>query len=177
MPTEYLNNKTFEEAIIKFQIIKRSKIRYELILEEIKDRQNRKIKRNICLSEDEELLTSYQKTYKEVMKEFETLQKTLADAFYLLATNIVKYARFNGVDQDDAIQEMAMVGFEKLDNFNPKKGKAFNFLTTCGLNSMRQLYRSGRNYNELKKRFLAHIQSKIAKTIIKNGKELSIYKN
>ena len=44
MSTEYLNNKTFEVMICKFQGSKRNKARYELILEDLKDKRKRNMK-------------------------------------------------------------------------------------------------------------------------------------
>jgi DNA-directed RNA polymerase specialized sigma24 family protein len=56
------------------------------------------------------------------------------------------------------VQEGVMICFEKIDRFDPKKGKAFNYMTTCVLNHFRQLYRTARNYNELKRKYLDFVQ-------------------
>lgn len=63
------------------------------------------------------------------------------------------------------MQEFVMICFDKMERFDPnyigksgKKAKAFNYMTTCILNHYRQLYRSARNYNELKKKFQASLQ-------------------
>lgn len=60
-----------------------------------------------------------------------------------------------------------MICFEKVDRFNPnyigkngQKAKAFNYLTTCCLNHYRQLYRTAKNYIELKKRYQDFIAKK-----------------
>jgi hypothetical protein len=66
-----------------------------------------------------------------------------------------------------------MICFEKIDRFDPRKGKAFNYMTTCILNHFRQLYRTARNYNELKKKYLKHLQIVVSRTIVKNGKEIT----
>ena len=85
--------------------------------------------------------------------EFELAQMELAEAFYLLAKNIIRAFRFQLVDKDDALQEGVMICFEKLHRFNPEKGRAFNFCTTIILNHYRQLYRTAKNYKELKIRY------------------------
>ena len=40
-----------------------------------------------------------------------------------------------------------------MEKFDPTKGKAFNYMTTCILNHFRQLWRTAKNYNELKKKY------------------------
>ena len=85
--------------------------------------------------------------------EFDAAQLELAEAFYLLAKNIIRAFRFQLVDKDDALQEGVMICFEKLHRFNPEKGRAFNFCTTIILNHYRQLYRTAKNYNELKVKY------------------------
>ena len=63
--------------------------------------------------------------------------------------------------------------FEKINRFDPRKGKAFNYMTTCILNHFRQLYRSARNYNELKKRYHSFLSDKFETIVIRNGKEMT----
>jgi len=92
--------------------------------------------------------------------EFNSAQLELAEAFYLLAKNIIRAFRFQLVDKDDALQEGVMICFEKLHRFNPEKGRAFNFCTTIILNHYRQLYRTAKNYNELKIRYHEHLCEK-----------------
>jgi len=96
----------------------------------------------------------------------------LAIAFYTLSENIVRYAKFNLIDPDDAVQEGVVICFEKIDRFDPRKGKAFNYMTTCILNHFRQLYRTARNYNELKKKFHDFLQVQMSTTMIRNGREV-----
>jgi DNA-directed RNA polymerase specialized sigma subunit len=92
--------------------------------------------------------------------EFHEAQQQLAAAFYLLAENIIRAFNFQLIDKDDALQEGVMICFEKIDRYNPnhvgkngQKSKAFNYMTTCCLNHYRQLYRTAKNYLELKKRY------------------------
>ena len=143
MASEYLNNKNLEKTIIIFQKAKRDKKLYNFLQEDIKKRED-KVK--------VELKDLVYKKNSEVLNLYESTQNNLAIAFYTLSENIVRYAKFNLIDIDDAVQEGVLVCFEKLDRFNPKIGKAFNYMTTCILNHFKQLYRSARNYNELKKR-------------------------
>jgi DNA-directed RNA polymerase specialized sigma24 family protein len=99
--------------------------------------------------------------------EYDLASKDLTDAFYLLAENIIRAFNFQLIDKDDALQEGVMICFEKVDRFNPnyigkngQKAKAFNYLTTCCLNHYRQLYRTAKNYIELKKRYQDFITKK-----------------
>lgn len=106
--------------------------------------------------------------------EYDLAAKDLTDAFYLLAENIIRAFNFQLIDKEDALQEGVIICLEKVDRFNPnyvgkngQKAKAFNYLTTCCLNHYRQLYRTAKNYIELKKRY----QDFIAK------KQLEIYES
>jgi DNA-directed RNA polymerase specialized sigma subunit len=96
----------------------------------------------------------------------------LAIAFFTLSENIVRYAKFKLIDQDDAVQEGVMICFDKIERFDSRKGKAFNYMTTCILNHFRQLYRTSRNYNELKIKYLNHIQSLTGGSHYKNGRQM-----
>lgn len=111
--------------------------------------------------------------YNESCVNFKDFQNQLAYAFYILAENITNYAKFSGIDVDDAIQEGVLICFEKIDRFDPRKGKAFNYMTTCILNHYRQLYRSARNYNELKKKYMIYLSDKFDSVVTRNGKERS----
>jgi hypothetical protein len=92
--------------------------------------------------------------------EFKEAQVELAKAFYVLAKNIIRAFRFQLVDKEDALQEGVWICFEKLHRFDPTIGRAFNFCTTIILNHYRQLYRTARNYNELKIRYHNHLCDK-----------------
>lgn len=99
--------------------------------------------------------------------EYDLAAKDLTEVFYLLAENIIKAFNFQLIDKDDALQEGVMICFEKVDRFDPnfigkngQKAKAFNYLTTCCLNHYRQLYRTAKNYIELKKRYQDFIAKK-----------------
>jgi DNA-directed RNA polymerase specialized sigma subunit len=156
MATEYLNNKTFESLIVHFQKTKKERVKYQLFMDDIIETQNRIGKKDKYKKPESWLLT--EKEFKIISSEFQESQDQLAIAFYTLSENIVRYAKFNLIDQDDAVQEGVMICFEKIDRFDPEKGKAFNYMTTCILNHFRQLYRTARNYNELKRKYLDFIQ-------------------
>lgn len=179
MSSEYLNNKFFEKIIIQFQNSKREKLRLETLIEDIKITINTKIKKNINFLSNKEDLKNKEDLYLIANKDHDEAKKHLAIAFFTLSENIVRYAKFQLIDMDDAIQEGVMICFDKINRFDPRKGKAFNYMTTCILNHFRQLYRSARNYNELKKRYLKHVQFFQNHSMIKNGKEIFIenYKN
>lgn len=93
--------------------------------------------------------------------EYERLHNILANEFFTLSDNLARYAKFNHIDIDDAVQEGVMICFEKIDRFNPDIGKAFNYMTTCILNHFRQLYRTARTYNEFKKKYHDHLQTQV----------------
>ena len=173
--TEYLNNKTFERLIDKFQKATKQKSRNSLLIEDVENTINRRKERDVECAEDKSVLRSLKKDQNEAETNFSESQSELAIAFYTLSENIVRYAKFDLIDQDDAVQEGVMICFDKVYRFDSRKGKAFNYMTTCILNHFRQLYRTARNYNELKKKYLAHVQRKYEKTVIKNGKEVSVY--
>ncbi len=173
MANEYLNNRTFESIIQMFQNYKKQKIQYELIISDLVETNSRRVTKygdNVKLTR----LDENRKVHQEICDNFHEFQRQLASAFYVLAENIANYAKFNGIDIDDAIQEGVLICFEKIDRFDPRKGKAFNYMTTCILNHLRQQYRSARNYNELKRRYHGHLQEKFESIIFRNGKERSV---
>jgi DNA-directed RNA polymerase specialized sigma subunit len=174
MSTEYLNNKTFERLIVKFQSSKREKLKYQLLVEDIKQTEIRTIKREKY--KKPEPWFNVEKKYTILNLNYQDVQKELAIAFYTLSENIVRYAKFNLIDQDDAIQEGVMICFEKIDRFDPQKGKAFNYMTTCILNHFRQMYRTARNYNELKKKYLNFVQMQFDKQLSINSNKKGIHK-
>lgn len=153
MTSEYLNNKVFEGNIAKFKQSKQDKARYELILSDLNE-SSRKVKSLL----KSEILKKKQTEYQQVMRDYVDSQGQLALAFFTLSENIIRYRKFHFVDVDDAVQEFVMICFEKIDRFDPIKGKAFNYMTTCILNHYRQLYRTARNYNELKKKYHDFLQ-------------------
>lgn len=157
---EYLNNKRFETLICRFQEAKRERTKYELIMQDIEDAAARTSKRNKYSPPAS--WVGIKMLSEATAREYQELQKELASAFYILSENIVRYAKFNLIDPDDAIQEGVMICFEKVDRFDPSRGsKAFNYMTTCILNHFRQLYRTARNYNELKKKYHDFLQIRV----------------
>lgn len=172
MASEYLNNKTFESIIQAFQFHKREKERFKMMLSDYEETHNRRIVKYKDEVKREQLEGTLNK-HKEACLNFKDYQDQLAYAFYILSENIANYAKFSGIDVDDAIQEGVLICFEKIDRFDPRKGKAFNYMTTCILNHYRQLYRSARNYNELKKKYHVFLQDKFESVVMRNGKERS----
>jgi len=167
MSNEYLNNRSFEKLIVTFQYSKKEKIKYQLFMDDIKQTEERTLKRGKYKKPP--LWVQTESTYGIVSINYVEMQRQLAMAFYTLSENIVRYAKFNLIDQDDAIQEGVMICFEKIDRFDPQKGKAFNYMTTCILNHFRQMYRTARNYNELKKRYLDFVQIQEKQITSKKG--------
>lgn len=160
MASEYLNNKNLEKVIISFQKAKKYKNMYGYLINKITEQTNEQKLKN-----EPESWIFIKKEYEKTLSDYESIQKNLAVAFYTLSENIVRYAKFNLIDPDDSVQEGVLICFEKLDRFDPRYGKAFNYMTTCILNHFKQLYRSARNYSELKKKYQEHMSKEIQSEI------------
>lgn len=165
MSSEYLNNKSFERIIIQYQVAQRKKSKMEILKKEIvwQEQNSKKITNKLKVCEEK---------INQAEFEYKNAQTILATAFYTLSNNIVRYAKFSHIDDDDAIQEGVLICFERSEKFDPQKGKAFNYMTTCILNHFRQLWRSARNYHELKRRYGDIIKIKLGLEVItkKNDK-------
>jgi hypothetical protein len=169
---EYLNNKTFESLINAFQESKREMIRLDMLISEISETIDRKKSRKVDPSSSRRIMEHKKSMLVNSETNHHSSKQKLAVAFFTLSENIVRYAKFQLIDADDAIQEGVMICFDKIDRFDPRKGKAFNYMTTCILNHFRQLYRTARNYNELKRKYLHHVQFMEGGGSFKNGKQM-----
>jgi DNA-directed RNA polymerase specialized sigma subunit len=157
MASEYLNNKKLEKVIVSFQKIKRSKNMYQYLMNNIKEQGVKE--------KEPDSWVFVKNEYNRALNDYDITQRDLATAFYTLSENIVRYAKFNLIDPDDSVQEGVLICFEKLDRFDPRFGKAFNYMTTCILNHFKQLYRSARNYTELKKKYQDHMSRELQNEI------------
>lgn len=169
---EYLNNKTFEGLIRSFQDSKRTTGMTNMLISEIVETIERKKRRNVDASSNKSRLEDKKLILARSQESHYDSKQKLAIAFFTLSENIVRYAKFQLIDADDAIQEGVMICFDKIDRFDSRKGKAFNYMTTCILNHFRQLYRTARNYNELKKKYLNHVQFMEGGCAFKNGRPM-----
>ena len=167
MSNEYLNNKTFEKLIINFQLTKKNKLKYEILNEDLKKLKSKSSLQFTAVPNDEP---------SKSQEEHRLAQIELAKAFYTLSQNIVKYAKFSHIDEDDSVQEGVVICFERAEKFDPSKGKAFNYMTTCILNHFKQLYRAARNYQELKRKINDMYQKALASHIPAKRKD-RIHKN
>lgn len=174
MATEYLNNRELEQHIATFLASMRAKAKYQLIIEDIEEAISTKQKRQLSVQQEKQLLDAHRFSYQKAENDFAVAQQQLALDFYRLSENLVRYAKFPYLDSDDALQEGVVICFEKVDRFVPNKGRAFNYMTTCVLNHFRQLYRTAKNQNELKKKYGTQ-QTRNNRTMIRNGKELPVY--
>lgn len=174
--TEYLNNKAFEIIILRFQKFEKQKEKFLYLLEDLKESKERKIVKNENIDKKNLLIEQNESKLSEIDKLYKTAKDDLAFAFKTLAENIAGYAKFSYIEHDDAVQEGVIICLEKVNRFNPNKGKAFNYMTTCILNQYRQTHRNSKNYNELKRRFHDFLNLKIYKTVIRNGKDITIFK-
>jgi DNA-directed RNA polymerase specialized sigma24 family protein len=147
------------------EYLNRDRVKYEMIIIAMQSVPERHEK-----SEEDDLMTLDEciLAYKEATQEYHDLQNMLAVAFFTLSDNLARYAKFSHIDIDDAVQEGVMICFEKIDRFNPEIGKAFNYMTTCILNHFRQLYRTARNYNELKKKYRDFLQTQVEQAMKKS---------
>ena len=157
MASEYLNNKKLEKVIVSFQKIKRSKNMYQYLMNNIKEQGVKE--------KEPDSWVFVKNEYNRALNDYDITQRDLATAFYTLSENIVRYAKINLIDPDDSVQEGVLICFEKLDRFDPRFGKAFNYMTTCILNHFKQLYRSARNYTELKKKYQDHMSRELQNEI------------
>ena len=176
MATEYLKNSDLTKHILEFQASKKEKAKFTLILDDIRESIERKRVRNMSTEREEIVLQQMQTSLDQAKEKYNFAQYDLSTDFYILSENLVRYTKFSFLDPDDALQEGVVICFEKVDRFVPRKGRAFNYMTTCIINHFRQLYRTARNYNELKRKYHDFQQYKNNKTIIKNGKECPVYK-
>lgn len=71
----------------------------------------------------------------------EPYKDELGRCLMLLAENIVKTFRFQGLEESDMISECVVIVLTKIHRFNPEYGHAFNYCTTVMLNHLRQMYR------------------------------------
>ena len=121
MSTEYLNNRIFEEVITKFQQSKKQKAKYEICMDDL----NGAISRGNDSVDFILRKNKFSDLHKQAITTFAETQQQLAIAFLTLSENIVRYAKFNLIDMDDAIQEGVMICFKKIDRFDPQKAKSF----------------------------------------------------
>jgi hypothetical protein len=100
--------------------------------------------------------------------------KSLFDVFELIAINIYKYFIKGSTvsevfkNKKSTIRELVCICFLKMDRYKLGKGKAFNFFTTIMLGWLRQIYRTKKNYAELKVKYAEKIRNNKCR-----GKKLS----
>lgn len=157
MSNHYLDNKYLEKNIIDFQQAKKNKRKYELFKQDY-EYQKQNIEKPTLKIDDDKIAKN------EIL--LKQSQDNLAKEFFTLAENIVRFRNFQKIDYDDAVQEGVFICFAKIERFDPHRGsKAFNFLTTCLIHHLRQIYRSNKNFEELKKRYQEFCLNKANKEI------------
>ena len=100
MSSEYLNNKSFESIIIRFQAAKKQQNKFKILLEDF-NAQLIKIQTKSCMIIP---LILEQSELTQASTDLTAAQKILADAFYTLSKNIVRYAKFSNIV--DILDEM-----------------------------------------------------------------------
>jgi hypothetical protein len=110
--------------INQFQSSKKDINRIGLISEEIRDTMSRKKIRKIDSSENKAALKAKEEGLKNAVQEHEECKRTLASAFFTLSENIVRYAKFQLIDADDAVQEGVMICFDKIDQMALRRALA-----------------------------------------------------
>lgn len=83
--------------------------------------------------------------YLENRSEYED---ELIHNFQLLIKNIFDGFKFKNVEYEDAEQDCFLLIFKKLENFETKKGSAFNYFTTVILNNIRLMYTKEKRHKE-----------------------------
>ena len=157
MSNHYLDNKYLEKNIIDFQQAKKNKRKYELLQQDC-EFHKKNVTTPILIFDKEKVIEN-----EKILKQS---QDNLAKEFFILAENIVRFRNFQKIDYDDAVQEGVFICFSKIERFDPHRGsKAFNFLTTCLIHHLRQIYRSNKNFEELKKRYQEFYFNKMSKEI------------
>lgn len=160
---DYVNNKLLETNIMIFQECLRKKKKFDYLKADI-EMHKKIVGDKVLLAIDEE-------EYENNNNKLKDIKDQLAKEFFILAQNIVRFTNYQSVDVDDAIQEGVYICFSRVERFDPSRGsKAFNFLTTCLIHHLRQIYRSNKNFIELKKKYCDHF-------IHKHGNSLPAKRN
>ena len=152
MPNHYINNAILEKNISKYQECKRNKLKYEILISEINSTIERKSSRSKDTSAELSLLEEHKTKYESSQQSKQEIEVSLMEDFYKLSENLSRYARFAYIEPDDAIQEGVVICLERTETFDPTKGKAFNYMTTCIYNQLKQIYKVAKGYNEFKKK-------------------------
>ena len=171
LSNQYLDNVIFESIIERYQQTKREKARFELVVEDMKGAVERARRRKDQECGHATGLATARANLDRVIREYKICQNELAAQFYILSESIVAWRKFSLIDGEDAVQDGAVICLEKIDRFDPSKGSAFNYLTTCVLNHFRQLWRSARNYNELKIKYQDFLCSAFESFVARNLRE------
>jgi hypothetical protein len=170
LSNEYLNNRVFEAIIERYQKSQRERAKYELIIEDI-DEAGGKPRTAKRVEAKQARMAAARVRLEAAVKECKECERELAYAFYTLAEEIVQWRKFTLIDEDDAVQEGVLTCFEKVARFDPAKGSAFNYLTTCVLNHYRQMWRTARNYNELKIKYQDFLCSSFEESVARSLRE------
>jgi hypothetical protein len=87
----------------------------------------------------------------------------LFEVFETLASNIVKYfidGKLGKIfKKKETVRDLVCLSFLKMHRYDPDKGRAFNFFTTIMLGWLRQVYRSKKNYAELKAAYAKKVRN------------------
>jgi hypothetical protein len=85
-----------------------------------------------------------------------TRSRNLLFIFLALANDILEFSKFTNLELTP--RRLAYEAMERAGNYNKKKGKAFNYFTTCMLNFMRKEYRRQRAERELEKKYAEYMK-------------------
>lgn len=88
--------------------------------------------------------------YKEIRIKLRDMFESITRSILDLVGPKIKFK-----DTEEAIKDCVVVCFEKLDRFDPQKGKSFNYFTTIILSHLRQLYRCEKDQKEIREKLLA----------------------
>lgn len=158
---EYLNNKNLELNMKSFfEIVSKLKeIKLGLAEDISRGVHDIKIKKHI-------------KDLTSLYKDLELIQENLGKDFYELSKRIVGSKNWFLLDKEEAIQESVMICFQKIEKFDFSRGSAaFSYLTTCIIHHLKQLHRTVKNHNELKKKYIEFVEVTNNNMFVKNGRE------
>jgi len=151
---DYVNNKLLENNILLFQKYLKTKKKFDYLKVDYEIHK-------LNVGESKTVLQFDAKLYEENNKKLKEVQDYLATEFFILAQDIVRFTNYQSVDVDDAVQEGVYICLSRVERFDPTRGsKAFNFLTTCLIHHLRQIYRSNKNFIELKRKYCDYYMQK-----------------
>lgn len=142
MGNDYLKNERLTELVLGVQCARRKLVRAKNRVARLQAPKPGRPRKDAA-----DVLDAARRAEADALATLRQLEADVGQCFYVLAENVVRYARFIGVDTEDAIQEGVLVCLTKLHRYDHSRGaKCFNFFTTVILNHLRMMWRTSKNY-------------------------------